>query len=293
MDNRLSAPLGSHNSILKATARRHFVKDFPGPLSIKSVTHGTVAWKTGSRDLVVNPDSFLVLQRGEPYSMAIDSPAPVSTFCIFFADGFAESACASMTHPDIEPDAARTPHLARLHPDDGRILPRLRSLAAAGSQLWIDQQFVALAQDLSLLDREIHRRVAALPGRRRSTREELFRRASRGRDLLHADPAADLDLAALARAACLSPYHFHRAFTRAFGKTPHQYRTGLRLAQARRLLETTDKTVTEIAGEVGFESAASFSLLFHRCFGAAPSVVRKTKQDSIRQMPLRPGILEA
>src|SRR5690349_10287581 len=69
LTNRLSAPLGTHNAILRARARTHFVKDFPGPLSIKSVTTGSVAWKSGGRELVVDRDSFLVLHDGEPYSM--------------------------------------------------------------------------------------------------------------------------------------------------------------------------------------------------------------------------------
>src|SRR5262245_37996103 len=94
--NRLSAPLGSHNAILNARARKHFVTEFPGPLAIESVCQGTVAWQVSGRELVVSPDSFLVRQRGEPYSMSIDSPAPVATFCIFFADGFVESVSASM-----------------------------------------------------------------------------------------------------------------------------------------------------------------------------------------------------
>ena len=55
--NQPSAPLGIRNAVLWARASRHFVKDFPGPLSIKSVTTGTVAWKTGGRDLLVDRDS--------------------------------------------------------------------------------------------------------------------------------------------------------------------------------------------------------------------------------------------
>ena len=89
--NRVSAPLGTHNAVLRARSRRHVVQEFAGPLSVKSVTEGNVAWKSGGRNLVVNEDTFLVLHDGEPYSMDIDSPAPVSTLCVFFQRGFAES----------------------------------------------------------------------------------------------------------------------------------------------------------------------------------------------------------
>ncbi|HTS24827.1 MAG TPA: AraC family transcriptional regulator [Bryobacteraceae bacterium] len=273
----LSAPLGTHNSLLRARSRRHVVTGFEGPLSIKSVVTGTVAWRSGSRDLVVDRDSFLVLQDGEPYSMDIDARAPVATLCVFFQRGFAESVRASLGSQAIDPEPARVPFLGHLHPRDERILPRMQSIAAApeAGSLWLDEQYLLLARDLVLLDRDLRRRAGMMPARRPATREELYRRVRRGQELLHAQPGSDWSLGEIARQSCLSPYHFHRAFTTAFGMTPHQYRNELRLAQARRLLETTELTVTEICGAVGFQSAPSFTTLFRQSFGVPPTAARK------------------
>ena len=278
--NRPSAPLGVRNAVLWARGRRHFVKDFPGPLSIKSVTTGTVAWQAGGRELVVDRDSFLVLNHGEPYSMHIDSRQPVTTLCVFFEPGFVESVCGSLTQPDqpdLDPAAAPATFLPRLRIADSRILPRMRAIAHAhlADRLWTDQRFLALAGDLAMLQADVARRVRLMPARRAATREELFRRVRRGQEFLHAAAESDIDLASMAREACLSPYHFHRTFVQAFGQTPHQYLTALRLARARRLLETTRLTVTEVSGAVGFESAASFSTLFRRIVGVPPSTLRK------------------
>jgi len=275
--NRLSAPLGTHNAVLSARARAHFVKDFPGPLSIKSVMEGRVAWKSGGRELVVDRDSFLVLNQGEPYSMEFESRTPVATLCIFFQNGFLESISASAAGQSIEPAAAPAPFLGRMHPRDDRILPRMKAIATAGEydKLWLDGQYLELAHDLLLLHSDFVRRVNLMPARRAATREELFHRVCRGQEMLHADPTIDWGLSEIAREACLSPFHFHRAFSRAFGKTPHQYRNDLRLARARRLLEGTDMTVTEICGAVGFESAPSFSALYRQSFGMPPTTARK------------------
>jgi AraC family transcriptional regulator len=275
--NRPSAPLGVRNAVLWARGRQHFVKDFPGPLSIKSVTSGTVAWKAGGRELLVDPDSFLVLNHGEPYSMHIDSRQPVTTLCVFFQPGFVESVCGSVAQPDLEPVTAPATFLPRLRMADARILPRMRAIANThlADRLWIDEQFLALAGDLAMLQDEVTKRVRLMPARRAATREELFRRVRRGQEFLHATAESDIDLAGIAREACLSPFHFHRAFTHAFGETPHQYLTALRLARARRLLESTRLTVTEISGAVGFESAASFSALFRRVIGVPPSALRR------------------
>jgi AraC-like DNA-binding protein len=96
-----------------------------------------------------------------------------------------------------------------------------------------------------------------------------------------------LDLDRLSREACLSRFHFHRLFTRIYKVTPHQYLTQKRIGQARLFLADRDLTVTEICNHVGFESVGSFSLLFKKEIGAAPSSYRdeawRKEQQAIRQ----------
>jgi AraC family transcriptional regulator len=275
--NRPTAAIGQRNAVLRARSRVHFVRDFPGPLSIKSVTEGTVVWKSGGRELVVDRDSFLILNHGEPYSMEIDAREPVSTLCVFFEPGFVESVRASMVSGDPDPQPERAAFVPRLHPPDNSILPRMDAIASSGTRpaLRLDQHYLELAAELALLDRNLRRRVRLMPARRASTRQELLRRVVRGQEYLHAHAAENLPLAAIAREACLSPYHFQRAFTRAFGRSPHAYQTALRLARARRLLETTELTVTEVCGTVGFESAPSFSALYRRVYGEPPTAARR------------------
>jgi hypothetical protein len=59
--------------VLHASARRHSVQSYAGPLSIKTVLRGRVSWVVGGRELVVCPRSFLVLfseRPGKGYSLA-------------------------------------------------------------------------------------------------------------------------------------------------------------------------------------------------------------------------------
>jgi len=88
----------------------------------------------------------------------------------------------------------------------------------------------------------------------------------------------------LSREACLSRW----LFTRIYKVTPHQYLTRKRIEQARRFLATRDLTITEICNHVGFESIGSFSLLFKKEIGAAPSTYRETalrKQQQAQEQP--------
>jgi transcriptional regulator GlxA family with amidase domain len=103
----------------------------------------------------------------------------------------------------------------------------------------------------------------------------VLERLRRVRDQLQAHPEESIELQAMARAACFSKFHFLRLFRQAYGETPRRYLSRLRLERARTLLETTDRSVTEICLDVGYESPASFSLAFARYAGAPPQRYRR------------------
>ena len=287
-----SLRLGERNLILRAGARCHQVRDFPGPLSIKTVTRGRACWRHEGRNLTLGPDSFLVLADGQPYSLDIHAREPVHTCIVFFAKGFVESICSSLGGSDLDGgNSIRLDFLSHIHPRDERVMGRIVRIGHSKTpdRLWLEQQFVDLGQDLLGLYREVIHRIRMLPARKAGTREELYRRVSRGRDYIHAKAFERISLDETARAACLSPFHFHRAFRSAFGVSVHQYVTRLRVQRAAQLLRAVPEvSVTEIVGAVGFESATSFASLFRRYTGASPSVFRRrsepTADDSGRRV---------
>jgi len=113
-------------------------------------------------------------------------------------------------------------------------------------------------------------------GRRpRLVPDDTFRRLCRARDFLHDRHAEPLGLADLARQAGLSRFHFLRLFRDAFGVTPHEYLTRVRLGRAKTLLAVDHHSVTEVCFDVGFSSLGSFSTLFAERFGCPPSAWRK------------------
>ncbi len=90
----------------------------------------------------------------------------------------------------------------------------------------------------------------------------------------------------VARAACLSRFHFHRLFAEAPGETPHRYITRRRLEKAQDLLAATDLPVTSVSLAAGFESLGSFSSLFRRRFGSSPRGFRRAREKSnLREEP--------
>jgi AraC family transcriptional regulator len=61
-----------------------------------------------------------------------------------------------------------------------------------------------------------------------------------------------IEVAALARIAGRSPFHFTRVFTRSVGMTPHRYVVHLRLQHAIALVRSGQSSLAEIAARTGF-----------------------------------------
>lgn len=113
------------------------------------------------------------------------------------------------------------------------------------------------------------------------TRDELTR-FCRARDRLRQIHERPLPISEIATEARVSPYHFIRRFEAVFGETPHQFRIRTRLDRAKQLLALGECSVTEVCLEVGFTSLGSFSDLFSRRVGVAPSVYRRQVRSVVQ-----------
>jgi AraC family transcriptional regulator len=107
---------------------------------------------------------------------------------------------------------------------------------------------------------------------------------ARGRDRRRAVAAAHwldenshepVDLDRAARQVDLSSLHFLRLFARVLGVTPHQYVVRSRLRRAARLLCDDDRSITDIAIDIGFGDLSNFVRTFHRAAGVSPRSLRQ------------------
>jgi AraC-like DNA-binding protein len=273
------------SALLNGVAQRYRVQQHRTALSLKSVSRGAALYVTPQGRHLVTEDSFLILNQGQEYSLEFQGPSTTETLCPFFQRGFVEHvADCLVTAPsrqldEIAPRSPVTDFYEQLYPKSGRIASLLRRLhrglrTSAVCNPWLEDQFYALAVALVGLRNNVREEVDQFPGRRPGTRAELYRRLHRGRDFLSSCYAERVSVAMAAKAAHLSPYHFHRMFKLAFRQTPMQFLQERRLAAARRLLVATDQPVTSICFAVGFESLGSFSWLFRKRFALSPSRFR-------------------
>jgi AraC family transcriptional regulator len=86
----------------------------------------------------------------------------------------------------------------------------------------------------------------------------------------------DLTIDRLASVACLSRFHFVRAFKAAAGRSPHRYVSDKRLERARTLLARGDKSLVEIALTLQFSCQANFTRAFRAATGQTPGQYRRS-----------------
>ncbi|MEY3038592.1 MAG: hypothetical protein RL143_1159, partial [Pseudomonadota bacterium] len=84
----------------------------------------------------------------------------------------------------------------------------------------------------------------------------------------------------LARALGLNEAKLMRDFKQLFGQTIFDFTQNIRMDAAKTLLETTSKSITEIAFDVGYEYSSNFTTAFKRRFGVPPSVARESAKHS-------------
>jgi transcriptional regulator GlxA family with amidase domain len=107
-------------------------------------------------------------------------------------------------------------------------------------------------------------------------REAQNRRLLRARDAMDRTYAEPLDVPSLARIARVSEAHFIRTFRETFGETPHRYLQRRRVERSMWLLRESDRSVTDICLDVGFNSLGTFSRTFREIVGVSPVAYRRS-----------------
>lgn len=85
----------------------------------------------------------------------------------------------------------------------------------------------------------------------------------------------DLSAAALAARMCLSERHFARVFKQETGTSPADYVEAARVEVARRLLETTDSPLDQVANAAGIGSVETLHRAFNRQLATTPAAYRR------------------
>jgi AraC-like DNA-binding protein len=83
-----------------------------------------------------------------------------------------------------------------------------------------------------------------------------------------------ISLRDMSRVAYLSTFHFNRVFHQITGLPPAKFISAMRLDEAKRLLLNTNRSITDISFEVGYNSLSTFTRRFTQRVGLGPREFR-------------------
>ena len=232
-----------------------------GGVSIAVVTRGSFQYRTRAGSAVLVPGALLLGNAGACFECGHEHAPGDRCLAFHIAPQVFEDTVAAAGGARTTFDRPALPPVPRLMP----------ILAAAESAR--DAKDSGAFEEIVL---HLSGVVAALlaPARRMifSARDE--RRVTLAARRIEADADGKLTIAALAREAAMSPYHFLRTFRQAIGVTPHQYVLRTRLTRAALRLRDGDEPVAAIAYDAGFNDLSTFNRRFRRVMGVTPGGYR-------------------
>lgn len=185
--------------------------------------------------------------------------------------------------PDFA-DGHRAAHALATDPADRDLLEAVARFLA----LVHEAQSVPLLGPIIL--REIHARLLISPQgailRRFLLRDDPSNHVARAIASIRASIDQPLSIPSLADRAGMSRSSFHAHFKAVTGLSPGQYQKDIRLIEARRLVLESDKSVSSIAFDVGYESPAQFSRDYSRKYGTPPRADRNRDRLAAHEPPV-------
>lgn len=138
-------------------------------------------------------------------------------------------------------------------------------------------EFDALAESLERCTGDKLKIVAEMISIVRSVSElkiESFPIVETIKKIIMENKEADLGIKDIAKKAGISMYYMMHTFKKATGTTITEYKTSIKIACAKKLLISSDKSILEISQECGFGSSSYFSKVFMQSENVSPSEYR-------------------
>lgn len=254
-------------------------------LSIKSFYNGSAKYRVQQREYTVNENNYLILNDYTKYNLTIDNISPIESFCVFFTPEFVCQIVSELNSSEeqlLDFSVKRTESIKLLERnylhrgDVSKILFQGRqSSINTLSEIEKKEFYHSLLNAILFQNDDSLKQSNKLPSKKKSTREEIYRRVLYAKDYIDCNYSENLTLKTIAQVAMLSENHLLRNFSQIFDISPFQYITLLKIAEAKRLIIETDKSVTEIAISLGYSSLSNFSYYFKNVVGQSPAVLRK------------------
>lgn len=142
-----------------------------------------------------------------------------------------------------------------------------------------EELFYNVAERLLMSQKMIKNRIGNIKANKHSTREELYKRVSKAKEIMDDEAKELVTVSHLANAVALSEFHFYRVFRQTYGISPHQYQLKQRMQRIKKMLITENTSLADIARGSGFADLQTFTKAFKKEFAVSPGKFRHIHQS--------------
>lgn len=253
--------------------------------AIKYVMTGIEKYYINGEDYFVNGGEYLLCNPHCEGGVLIDSKNPVDGLCIELSMDILSEAVASYRRADNPmPDSDLDNFFKSgyfleskynaAYTALGKKLKSLHKIIGCNpheDHILNKEFYFGLAEDIVTDCAPMHKQFQGLPSIKDSTKKDIMRRLTKGKDFIDVHFTSDIYVEQIAAEALMSQYHFYRLFKKVYGKSPYQYIKEKRLTLAHQYILNGDDSITEIALKVGYADLFSFSKGYKQFFGKSPS----------------------
>ncbi|HBV97212.1 MAG: AraC family transcriptional regulator [Peptococcaceae bacterium BICA1-7] len=263
--------LGGLELMRAAYVNQSFPRHFHRRFALGVIEGGALGFSYRGERLVAHAGCINLANPGEAHTGSAASPEGW-VYRMFYMDpallrqAASEAAGRPWEQPYFRPGVIRDDHLAWL----------IRSLHMAMESTggsFLEQETLFLWTLTQLLLR--HGEECKVPGP--PGREHLA--VKRAREYIESNYSGEVSLKDLCGAACLSPFHLTRVFSRDLGIPPHVYLTQVRVDRARDLL-ARGLPPAEVACAAGFSDQSHLTRHFKRITGITPGQYSHSVRES-------------
>ncbi len=255
------------------------------PFSVFMNLKGTSQIRVDNKIVRLDENSFCLVNPGQSYDLIIpENQESTEVFNLHFGNEFFNKAIRVLSHstsslldnPNLKVASNELP--IRSFWKEETILEKIDLLRFKYSQGIAAPTEEEILFDIFKLAYNESKKginsVESIKSLKVGTRKEIISRLLVALDFMHSNFTKDVSIDDIANVAMLSKFHFLRTFKEAFGQTPHQYLTKIRLQKSKELLKQTSWSVAEIATYLGYQQPNSFTRLFSKTFEVSPVAFR-------------------
>lgn len=290
--------LNFENTVIYSSTKEFDKKVDDSGLSIKMGIKGKEHYILNNEKITVCPDSYLIVNKHQEFECHLKSNEEVEALCLYVSFDIAKEVfdrlnsknraqldCPFEWKHKLKPFWEKLYFLAEN--ELGEHLQKIRKefLDPNGSEILNYATFYyQLAEKMIKSQLKMEDQINNIESAKLSTRKELYNRLTTARNYIFDNYRKNIQLDELSKVALLSKYHLLRTYKQVYAITPYQEVLKLRLESAKRMMKT-DKSLEEIAFQVGFSDRRSFTKAFKKELGIAPSLYRNDRGDTVQFFP--------